>query len=358
VRPAYLLFTSGTTGKPKGVPVSHGNLASYLNFMLKTYDFNCEDRFTQIFDLTFDLSVHDMFLAWSAGACLVVPEDNSSFAMSRFIREKQPTVWFSVPSVVNLMNRMRLIKPGAFPSIRQSFFCGEALKIKTAQLWKIAASRSRLTNLYGPTEATIAISWYDLPHEPGLWKSDMGIVSIGRIFAGNSYLVDKISDWNDKGELCLSGKQVVKSYFESDFADLTSFFTESKSKQSFYRTGDLVRVDKDGDLFFVGRKDAEVKISGYRVNLKEIEYVLEGYESVKQAVVIFEQADDSGIIIAFILAATSDGYLMEHDLDSYSRKYLPWYMVPGKYIFVDEIPLNVNGKVDKAVLLKNYYNGK
>ena len=364
--PAYLLFTSGTTGKPKGVPVSNGNLAGYLDFILKSYDFQPDDRFTQIFDLTFDLSVHDLILAWSSGACLCVPQDNSSFAMARFIREKQPTVWFSVPSVVMLMDRMRLLKPGAFPSVRLSFFCGEALQSRSTKSWKASAPHSRLVNLYGPTEATIAITRYDLPDNPELWKSELGIISIGRVFDGNSFLLlgetsqvtSQVTCEVGEGELCLKGNQVVKGYFENEEADKDSFFSDPASLQKWYKTGDLVKVDEDGDIFFLGRKDAEVKISGYRVNLKEIENVLAGYESVGQAVIIFNQdADGQGIILAFIFVNNNEG-IKEKELDAFCRQQLPWYMVPGKFIFVDEIPLNVNGKVDVASLKKNYTDGK
>lgn len=359
--PAYLLFTSGTTGKPKGVPVSNGNLAAYLDMMLKTYDFLPEDRFTQIFDLTFDLSVHDIFLAWCTGACLCVPQDNSSFAMASFIREKQPTIWFSVPSVVVLMDRMRLLRPGAFPLIRLSFFCGEALHSRTAAAWKSAALQSQIVNLYGPTEATIAISHYELPDNTGQWKSEMGIISIGRIFEGNSFkLVDSTSQVTlqvREGELCLSGNQVVNGYFENEQADHDAFFQDPEMLRSLYKTGDLVKVDEDGDLFYLGRKDAEVKISGYRVNLKEIENVLSGYEAVAQTVVIFEQdADVQGTIMAFIQGNIPEK-MEEKALDKFCRQQLPWYMVPGKYIFVDEIPLNPNGKVDLAALKMKYTNG-
>ena len=356
---AYLLFTSGTTGHPKGVPVSHSNLAAYLHFMLKNYDFNHEDRFSQIFDLTFDLSVHDMFLAWASGACLCVPAENSSFVMSKFIREKEPTVWFSVPSLVNLMGRMRLLKQDAFPSIRLSFFCGEALKTQTALDWKQAASRSRMVNLYGPTEATIAITRYDLPHEPAFWKSELGIVSIGRIFYGNSFKINKLSRNHDQGELLLTGNQVVDGYFENEMADRTSFFIDHYTDKKFYRTGDLVRMDKDDDLFYIGRKDSEVKISGYRVNLKEIENLLETYETVNQAVVIYEQSDEEAENLkAFILRSGEDNPKDDQELFAFCRENLPWYMVPGKFIFVDDIPLNVNGKVDKTALLKIFHHGK
>ena len=356
--PAYLLFTSGTTGKPKGVAVSNSNLSAYLDFMLKTYDFQPEDRFTQLFDLTFDLSVHDIFLAWSCGACLCVPGDNSSFAMARFIREKHPTVWFSVPSVVIMMERMRLLKPEVFPSIRLSFFCGEALLVRSAAAWKKAASRSRLVNLYGPTEATIAISRYELPEDIGQWKMEIGIVSIGKLFEKNVYKIEKENVGDQTGELCLAGPQVVDGYFENEEADKASFFYDEASGKKFYRTGDMVTMDEEGELYFMGRKDAEVKISGYRVNLKEIENVISGYESVGQAVVIYDQASDrQGIILAFILINRQPEF-EEKELDAYCREQLPWYMVPGKFIFVEEFPLNLNGKVDVPALKQKYTYGK
>lgn len=357
--PAYLLFTSGTTGKPKGVAVSHGNATCYLDNLIKYYDFGTDDRFTQIFDLTFDLSVHDIFLAWSTGACLVVPEDNSSFAMSRFIREKQPTVWFSVPSVVNLMDRMRLLKPGVFPSIRLSFFCGEALQGNTAQAWQNAVPQSGIINLYGPTEATIAITKYTLPGETGNWKMEIGVVSVGQIFDRNSFIINAENPADDRGELCLAGDQVVNNYLKNEQADREAFFKDPGSSRKFYRTGDIVKVDADGDLFYLGRKDSEVKISGYRVNLKEIENVLEGYDSVGQAVVIYDQPDESaGMILAFILNNDEHVELTDKSLDEHCRRQLPWYMVPGKFIFVNEIPLNENGKIDKSALKLAYINGK
>lgn len=353
---AYLLFTSGTTGWPKGVAVSNANLSSYLDFMLKNYQFQPEDRFTQNFDLTFDLSVHDIFMAWSSGACLCVPQDNSSFAMAGFIREKKPTVWFSVPSVAMLLERMRLLKADAFPSIRLSYFCGEALHAKTASAWKTAVPQSRIINLYGPTEATIAVTHYELPDNTALWKSTLGIISIGRVFEGNTFTFQGAGPMDCDGELCLSGNQVVDGYFENEAADKDAFCIDPVSSKKWYKTGDLIKADKDGDLFFLGRRDAEVKISGYRVNLKEIENVLAGYEAVEQAVVMYIQHEDGqGTIRAFILG-NRPGKIEEKDLDAFCRQQIPWYMVPGKYIFVEEIPLNPNGKVDRAALKLMYPN--
>jgi amino acid adenylation domain-containing protein len=355
--PAYLLFTSGTTGNPKGVPVSNGNLSSYLDVMLKAYHFRADDRFTQNFDLTFDLSVHDIFLAWSSGACLCVPQDNSSFAMAGFIRERKPTVWFSVPSTALLMDRMRLLKPGVFPSVRISFFCGEALHNETAFSWKTAVPQSQIINLYGPTEATIAITRYDLPELAEVWKSELGIISIGHVFDGNTSTLQGAGPLDCKGELCLNGRQVVDGYFENEAADKESFCIDPVSRQKWYKTGDLVKTDKDGDLFFLGRRDAQVKISGYRVNLKEIENVLNGYDRVEQAVVLFDHDEKGqGIILAFILGK-KEANIEEKELDTLCRQQLPWYMVPGKYIFVEEMPLNMNGKVDVAALKSKYADG-
>lgn len=357
--PAYLLFTSGTTGQPKGVAVSNGNVTSYLNNIRQKFDFGTGDRFTQNFDLTFDLSVHDIFLAWSTGACLLVPDDNSSFAMSRFIRENQPTVWFSVPSVVKLMDRMRLLKPGAFPSIRLSFFCGEALMAKTALAWQKAVPQSGIINLYGPTEATIAISSYELPEDSKQWKTKLGIVSIGQLFEGNSYILLKENPTADNGELCLAGPQVVSGYFENEQADRAFFFHDDLNKINFYKTGDIVCADAFGNLFYLGRKDTEVKISGFRVNLKEIENHLEQSDKVSQSVVVFDQSDaGDGILIAFILGEFEDHLEAENKLDEFCRRHLPWYMIPGKFIFVKDIPLNTNGKTDKDALIRNYYHGK
>lgn len=353
--PAYLLFTSGTTGNPKGVPVSRANVLSYLDFMIETYDFQRDDRFTQIFDLTFDLSVHDMLLAWSIGACLVVPEDNSSFAMSRFIREKKPTVWFTVPSVPALMDRMRLLKPDAFPSLRLSFFCGEALLESTAKAWKNAAPQSGLINLYGPTEATIAIYHYPLPEDDRKWKSELGILSIGKVFKNNGYMILKDAVDDPHGELCLAGAQVVEKYLDNPEADDQSFFVCGDPPVKYYKTGDIVRVDEAGDLFYLGRKDSEVKISGYRVNLKEVENVLLANETVAQCVVVYH--DESMSLLAFLVLSGNEPGDRLQELTEYSRSRLPWYMVPGKFIFVKEIPLNDNGKIDRKQLLKKYDEG-
>src|SRR5256886_9966354 len=153
---AYLLFTSGSTGQPKGVAIHHSNVQPYVKYVSDRYSVNEEDRFSQMFDMTFDLSVHDMFVCWERGACLYSVPEKSVMAPAKFIKDHQLTMWFSVPSVVGFMSKMGMLKPGAFSSLRFSLFCGEPLPAAYASLWQEAAPQSVIENLYGPTETTIA----------------------------------------------------------------------------------------------------------------------------------------------------------------------------------------------------------
>jgi amino acid adenylation domain-containing protein len=343
---AYLLFTSGSTGTPKGVAVSNRNVTTYIDNMLSQFDFTPEDRFTQTFDLTFDLSVHDLFICWSVGACLCIPEDNSSFGISRYLRQFQPTVWFSVPSVATLLDRMRLLKEGAFPWLRLSFFCGEALPLPTAEAWQKAAPGSRVVNLYGPTEATIAISAYTIPVDTIQSKVRNGIVSIGKIFPGHTYILKGEED--GKGMLLLSGPQVVNGYFRDEHTT-REYFMDEGTPSLFYNTGDLAAVDEEGDLYFLGRADSEVKISGYRVNLMEIDHIISAIHEVRQAATLYLETNDGNyVLVSFVVSNKGEDdvrAILEH-----CRKQLPHYMVPEMVIFVQDLPLNPNRKTDRKAL--------
>lgn len=350
---AYLLFTSGSTGVPKGVPVSHTNVASYLRYLGERYQVDERDRFSQTFDLTFDLSVHDMFLCWNHGACLCCVPERSTMAPAKFIREQRISMWFSVPSVATFMQRLRLLKPGAFPSIRYSLFCGEPLLASTAQAWQEAATDSIVENLYGPTEATIAIShyrWAGFPDDEAALPN--GVVPIGNMFPSQDHRVVNSSlepvRQGEQGELCLSGSQVTGGYFNNPDKTAEQFVRLAGDDRLWYRTGDLVREDDNGCLYYLGRIDNQIQVLGHRVELQEVEHALR------------RAGNDSAVALGWPPQQPSAEclyavFLEDPELDTAQvmadcKQNLPEYMVPKQILLVPQIPLNANGKVDRRAL--------
>ena len=224
--PAYLLFTSGSTGTPKGVAVSHGNARAFLEAVTERYDFAEDDRFSQTFNLTFDLSVFDMFAAWESGACVCCPSDKTLLNPADFIRRSRLTVWFSVPSIAVFMRRLRVLKPASFPTLRWSLFCGEALPASVTQEWAAAAPSSTVENLYGPTEATIASSYYTMPEIPA---SETEPVPIGVACAGEELLVldEKLEPVpaGEIGDLYIAGVGLSPGYWRDEEKTAAAFLT-------------------------------------------------------------------------------------------------------------------------------------
>ena len=351
---AYLLFTSGSTGIPKGVPVSQRNVISYLRYTSERYRVIPEDRFSQMFDMTFDLSVHDMFLCWTNGACLYSVPHSSLMAPSRFIRQNELTMWFSVPSVIMFMQKMRMLKPNSLPSLRFSLFCGEPLLASMAEAWRQAAPNSTLENLYGPTEATIAISHYR-------WESGSascctnGIVPIGRVFPGQEACVidrerQKVAP-GVAGELCVAGSQVTGGYLNNEAKTREQFVTLSGSDRTWYRTGDLVLEDANGCLQYLGRIDNQVQVCGHRVELQEVDHALRAASKTDMAVSVAWPID-SGRADAIYGFVCEQCNFDTQSVIEHCRKVMPDYMVPRRLFVIDEMPLNVNGKIDRSALAK------
>lgn len=340
---AYMLFTSGSTGKPKGVPITHQNVHNYVKNINHLMQFTASARFTNTFDLTFDLSVHDMFVSWSNAAALYCIPEKSLMAPARFLKKNKISCWFSVPSVANVMNRLRMLKENAFPDMRYALFCGEPLLIPLAEKWQKAAPAATLFNIYGPTEATIGISAYNLPKK-GI-KNLNGMVSIGKLFSGNNM---KIADENfnevSEGELLLSGNQLIKQYWKNP----------EKTKKAFtaldgipwYHTGDIVNKDSDGDLFFVERKDFQVKIQGYRVELNEIDYVVSSYTGTEEVkTIVISGSNQMNKLVTCMIKPQAKGF-EARDIISHCKNTLPAYMVPESVKFFSSFPRNQNGKTD------------
>lgn len=356
---AYVLYTSGSTGAPKGVPITHRNVLSYLAEVSGRYEVGPESRLTQAFDLTFDPSVYDMFVAWGTGATLVVPSRDELLRPVDFVVRQRITHWFSVPSVVSYARRLRQLAPDAMPDLRWSLFAGEQLTLDDAAAWQRSAPGSRIANLYGPTELTVTCTAYRLPAEPGDWpRTANGTVPIGQVHPGHEHLiVDPDGHPAATGELVMRGPQRFPGYADSR-DDAGRFVTVADGRavpydgssrltgEHWYRTGDQV-TEVDGALVHLGRIDQQVKVRGYRVELGEIEAVLRAQPGIDQAVVVALPTGHGEVDLH--AAYTGE----RHEPQMLSRTIgaaLPAYMVPRDLTAVETLPLNSNGKIDRKAV--------
>jgi len=346
---AYIIFTSGSTGIPKGVCVSNANVNAFLATMRGRYDIEAHDRLSQASELTFDVSVFDMFMAWSAGASLHVVPKSQLMGPRDFIREKQISVWFSVPSIAILMQQLKMLAPGAFPRLRHSLFAGEALPAATAIAWRDAAPNSSVENLYGPTEATVVCLGCEFKGEEDITPG-RGIVATGRPFDG---VIAAILDANLRpvetgtpGQLAVAGPQIAQGYLDDD--ELTARRFPEIGDTRWYLTGDLASVDAHGVYHHLGRIDNQVKVNGHRVELEEIESRLRLHAGSDAAVAVpwpYQRGSARGIV-AFV----ADSLVPLLQLQQALRRELPSYMVPGEIRNLDKLPLGPTGKFDRKAL--------
>jgi len=340
---AYLLFTSGSTGEPKGVAITHANAVPYIGYITSRFGLGPEDRCSQAWPLTSDASVHDVFCTWSAGASLVPFTRTHLMQPGARINEAEVTVWFSVPSVAMVMRRLRALKPGALPSLRWSMFCGEALPVATARAWAAAAPNGPVVNLYGPTEATVSFTEhiFDTQLSDDVYRA--GMVPIGRPFPGLDVAID------DNGELLLGGPQVAPGYWNAPELTAERFVALPGREGCWYRTGDVVERDKDDVLHFLGRVDGQIKIHGHRIEVQEVDTALRDAVGHDLALAIPYPVTAEGVQGLVACIEESDPQAGTHEtVLKHCRQVLAPYMVPSRVVSVAQIPLNSNGKLDRG----------
>ncbi len=351
---AYLLFTSGSTGIPKGVMVKQSNVVHFVDYMVERYEVNEHDRLSQTFDLTFDLSAFDMFVAWEKGACLCLPTQGEKMLPGKYVTSQNLTIWFSVPSTAILMKKLRMLKPDAYPNLRYALFCGEALPLEVVDAFADASPNAVLENLYGPTELTIACTLYRYDRDRTAGEAEQGVVPIGSPYPGMEVLIadeklEPVAE-GEAGELLMTGPQLTAGYWQDEDKTAAAFVVPPGSERVFYRTGDRVRRENaEAPLLYLGRVDNQIKVQGYRVELGEIEARLRDVAAVDVAIAAGYPQGINGAegIIAFI--APSDR--SDSEIQSALAGQLPPYMQPQKIIAVEDFPLNANGKVDRGALL-------
>lgn len=353
---AYILFTSGSTGKPKGVQITRGNVAAFIDSMDNIgLNITEKDRCLQPFDLTFDFSVSSYVIPLVKGASIyTVPLKATKFTyIAQLVEEHQLTVLQMVPSMIR--NLLPYLDEVDLSSVRYNILCGEALAGKVIKDWHKANEAMVSYNMYGPTEDTVFCTYY-LINRDNISNplSNNDIISIGKTFKNNSViLVDneqgQINMPEKVGELCLCGEQLTPGYWRNPKENEARFF--ALDGQRYYRTGDLCFFDKSGNLMFVSRKDFQVKINGFRVELEEIENQFFKISGGKFSVVIPYTNDQGNTELAMIIEGR------EYDTSGHKAeiaKVLPAYEVPNKFIFIQSIPLNQNGKIDRKQIKEKF----
>jgi len=356
--PAHILFTSGSTGAPKGVVITHANVIHFVEWAKGYFGLGPDDRLSGHSPLHFDLSVFDIFGAFAAGAtlCLVPPELNVlAHRLADFIRSERLTQWFSVPSVLNYLARFDAIRDGDFPALRRVLWCGETLPTPTLIHWMRRLPHPVFTNLYGPTETTIASSYYTLPGCPG---DERAPIPIGSACGGEELLVLdpdlRPVPRGEAGEIYIAGAGVSPGYWNDPDATRAAFRPDPRKgegEERIYRTGDMGRVGDEGLVYFLGRVDSQIKSRGYRIEIGEVESALSclGFLS-ESAVVAIKSEGFEGALLCCGYVARPGAIPTPVDLRRELGRALPGYMLPARWRAFERLPVNANGKIDRRAL--------
>ena len=346
---AYIIFTSGTTGVPKGVMISAGSARHYIQHVTRWLGLSAGDRALETCELSFDFSVHNMFSTWEAGACLHILPANQVMNAVRYVQEAQLTVWNSVPSLAGMLRQVGALKPGSLASLRKTVFGGEPLTKSLVRHWRDAAPNSEVENLYGPTEATVFCLAQNT-QAPDSFSGDREIAAIGTPLPGiEAGIVDQEGRFlapSATGELVIAGDQLAQCYLGEPA--LTEDRFPTFQGQRWYRTGDLAFQDLSGVFHCLGRIDHQIKILGYRVELEEIEAHLRA-ASETEMVAAIAWPHENGLptgIVGFIGTTEVD----DQQIIKRLRQRIPSYMVPRQIIAMNNLPINSSGKIDRHAL--------
>ncbi|MEI6265412.1 MAG: AMP-binding protein [Sphingobacteriia bacterium] len=354
-QPCYIMFTSGSTGFPKGAVMSHNNVLNFIQWGQSTFSITHSDVFTNVNPIYFDNSVFDFYTSLFSGATLVpisheIAKDAKQLVQA--INQSGCTIWFSVPSLLVYLLTTRALSINDFTSIQRIAFGGEGFpKNKLNELFQLFGKRITMYNVYGPTECTCICSSYVISIKD--FENMNELAPLGFISPNFGYEILPLDDANSEyGELALLGPCVGLGYYNDIERTAVSFVQNKKVKyhQLMYKTGDLVERTGNGHLYFKGRVDNQIKHMGYRIELEEIEAAFSSLSYINEVGVVYEKISaELGQIKAFV--NLNNDTIDVKDITEDIKKILPPYMVPRKIVVMSLLPKNANGKIDRKQLL-------
>lgn len=358
---AHILFTSGSTGVPKGVQITHAMVSAYVDWAVEHFRTARGERISGHPPLHFDLSTFDIYATLKAGAELhLVPAAANMLpgALADFIRDSALDQWFSVPSTLAFMVRSGAVEHHDLPTLKRVLFCGEAMPTPVLAEWMRRVPHARYTNLYGPTETTIASSYYDVPAVP---EVETEPVPIGVACPGERLLV--LDDErrplppNEIGEIFIAGVGLSPGYWRDAAKSEAAFVPDPGGDGRIYRTGDLGWVGEDGLFGCAGRVDSQIKHRGYRIELGEIESALNALDELRECAVVAVGAEGfeaNAICCAYVPGETE---VAPPQLRAALARSLPAYMLPTRWQALEALPKNANGKIDRRALRESLEPG-
>lgn len=357
---AYILYTSGSTGRPKGVMLTHQNALTFVEWCAEEFQVRAEDRLSNHAPLHFDLSVFDVYNTLEAGATVyMITEDLAIFptSLTNFIETQKITIWYSVPSALMLLLLHGRVTAEKLKSLRIILFAGEVFPMKYLRQLAEISTTSDLYNLYGPTETNVC-TYYKVERErlAGMEKLPIGIACANtECFSVTPE--GRLAGKGEAGELLVRGPSVTYGYWAD--RDKTAKMVVPNTFQPFfdekmYRTGDIVTVGDDGNYYFQGRRDSQIKSRGYRIELGEIETALLAHPDVREAAVLAVPDEVVGNRIRAVVAPHVPGSVQVLALQQFCSTRVPKYMIPELVDLMEELPKTSTGKIDRVKLAADF----
>jgi amino acid adenylation domain-containing protein len=342
---AYILYTSGSTGNPKGVMLSHQNALSFIDWCSEVFEPNEFDRFSSHAPFHFDLSILDIYVSIKHGATLVLVDEEigkDPIRLAAWISDKKISIWYSTPSILSFLDQYK------FPDLRLVLFAGEVFPIKHLRMLKDLLPKPRYFNLYGPTETNVC-TYYEVPVTiPMEYSKPFPIGEACSHYKNQIKAVDEQGQdvkMGQEGELIATGPGVMQGYWNLPERTANAFLVDAAG-QRWYKTGDVVVQDEDGNYLYVSRRDRMVKKRGYRVELGEIEAGLYKHPEIREAAVVAMSNEETGVQIKAYLSFKGEQKPSRIELKRFCVENLPNYMIPDIFSFMDSLPKTSTDKID------------